>query len=60
MSKTFICKVIADPDNPEELLLDLGHTVCAEMGWQVGDVLEWIDNKDGSWILQKKNMEKSE
>jgi hypothetical protein len=44
--------VVEDPDNPGELLLDLGTELCAELGWQVGDILEWIDNKDGSWLLQ--------
>ena len=46
--------VVEDPDHPGELLLDLGTELCAELGWQVGDTLEWIDNKDGSWLLQKQ------
>ena len=31
---------------PEELM--------NEVDWHEGDVIEWIDNKDGSWTLQKK------
>ena len=54
MTQRFVCEVVQDPDNPEELLLDLGDAVCSELGWSVGDVLEWIDNKDGSWTLTKK------
>jgi DNA-binding Xre family transcriptional regulator len=46
--------VIEDPNDPEELLLDLGTELCAELGWQVGDIVEWIDQKDGSWLIQKK------
>jgi len=46
--------VVEDPDNPGELFLDLGTELCAELGWQVGDTLEWIDNKDGTWLLQKQ------
>jgi hypothetical protein len=49
-----VATVVEDPDHPGELLLDLGTELCAELGWQVGDTLEWIDNKDGSWLLQKK------
>ena len=49
-----IVNVIEDPDNPGELLLDLGHELCETMGWTVGDTIEWIDNKDGSWALRKK------
>lgn len=42
-----------NPDNPEELLLDLGTELCAELGWAVGDTVQWIDNKDGTWQLIK-------
>ena len=47
-------KIVEDPENPGEFLLDLGTELCAELGWQVGDTVEWIDNKDGSWTIQKK------
>ena len=49
-----VVQVVEDPLNPGELLLDLGLELCAEIGWKVGDTVEWIDNKDGSWLLQKK------
>ena len=26
-----------------------------ELGWKEGDVLEWIDNKDGSFFLVKSD-----
>jgi DNA-binding Xre family transcriptional regulator len=44
-------QVIEDPDNPEELLLDLGTELCEELGWKVGDTVQWIDNKDGTWQI---------
>jgi hypothetical protein len=47
-------QVIEDPDHPGELLLDLGLELCAELEWQAGDTVEWIDQEDGSWILKKK------
>ena len=46
-------QVIEDPDNPDELLLDLGTELCEELGWAVGDTVQWIDNKDGTWQLIK-------
>jgi len=49
-----VATVVEDPDHPGELLLDLGTKLCAELGWQVGDTLEWIDQKDGTWLLQKQ------
>ena len=26
-----------------------------ELGWKEGDVLQWIDNKDGSFALKKND-----
>ena len=49
-----VAKVVEDPENPGELLLDLGNELCAELGWQVGDMLEWTENPDGTWTLTKK------
>ena len=51
--KTKTVQVIEDPDNPEELLLDLGTELCEELGWKAGDTVQWIDNKDGTWQLTK-------
>ena len=49
-----VVQVVEDPDNPGELLLDLGTEVCAaQLGWQVGDTIEWIDNKDSTWLMTK-------
>ena len=47
-------QVVEDPDHPGELLLNLDHELCAEIGWKVGDTVQWIDQKDGTWLLQKK------
>ena len=47
-------QVVEDLDHhPGELLLDLGLELCAQLGWQVGDTIEWIDNKDGTWLMTK-------
>lgn len=43
----------ADPEDPEQLLLDLGTELCEQLGWQPGDQIEWTDNQDGSWTLTK-------
>ena len=48
-----VIKVIEDPDHPGELLLNLGHELCAEIGWKVGDTVQWIDQKDGTWLMTK-------
>jgi hypothetical protein len=40
-----------------EAVLEFTDEILAEAGWKEGDVLEWIDNKDGSWTLKKKEIE---
>jgi hypothetical protein len=34
---------------PDEMLKAL-----ADLGWNVNDDLEWIDNQDGTFLLKKK------
>lgn len=48
--KTWVLPVDEDGDDcvvtfPDELI--------EKTGWKVGDVLEWVDNKDGSYTLKK-------
>ena len=52
---TKIVNIVEDPDTGD-LMLDLGIELCAELGWQEGDTLEWTDNKDGSWLIQKTSL----
>ena len=51
--KTRTVQIVDDPAHPGELLLDLGNELCAELGWAVGDTVQWIDLKDGSWQIKK-------
>jgi len=44
---------ITDPDDPENVLLDLGIDLCHQLGWVEGDQLEWVDQDNGSFILRK-------
>lgn len=36
-------------------ILTFPEDFLKELGWQEGDMLEWIDNKDGSFTLVKSN-----
>jgi len=59
MSKSYKTEIVEDPDHPGEFLLDIGEA-AKNLGWQEGDTLEWIDNKDGTWTIQlKEKMNKS-
>jgi hypothetical protein len=37
-----------------ELVLPLPEGMMESQGWKHGDTIEWIDNKDGSWTMKKK------
>ena len=36
-----------------ELYIQLPTKLLKEMGWKIGDPLEWLENKDGSYTLQR-------
>lgn len=57
---TLIRRLIEDPNDPEQLILDLGQELCDELGWNVGDTLVWTDNKDGSWQIKKADPESAQ
>jgi hypothetical protein len=43
-----------DPENGD-LILPFTDEILSEVGWKAGDTIEWIDKKDGSWELRKKD-----
>ena len=59
MEKVLIMKQIVtiQEDENGELILPLGDNVCEELGWKIGDTLDWKDNGDGSWTITKKETE---
>jgi hypothetical protein len=42
-------------EDPEtgDLMLPLPQDLLDLQGWTEGDILEWVDNKNGSWSLIK-------
>ena len=53
MTKSWTVTLEEDPDTGE-LILPFNEEILKEAGWKEGDVLEWIDNKNGSWSLVKQ------
>lgn len=53
MSKSYICKVVEDPDYPGELALDIPDDLIELAGLAIGDELQWINNENGSWSIIK-------
>jgi len=41
-------------DGSGDLVLPLSDEFMSEAGWVIGDTIEWIDNKDGTWSMRKK------
>lgn len=55
MSNSWRCTVEVQYDSAaNDYYIQLTDEMLAQVGWQIGDVLEWIDNQDGSWTLTKK------
>jgi len=50
--------IVTLEEDPEtgDLILPLSDEILKGTGWKTGDVLEWIDNKNGSWTLRKKEI----
>lgn len=50
---TWILEVQQNGKN-KELYIQFPKDAISQVGWSEGDVIEWLDNGDGSWTLQKK------
>jgi hypothetical protein len=42
-------------DGSGDLILPFPDDFLEQQGWKEGDNLEWTDNQDGSWTIQKIN-----
>ena len=52
-NKSWTVTLDEDP-NTGDLIMPLPQEILDLQGWKEGDVLEWTDNKDGSWSLSRK------
>lgn len=52
MNTSWSITVEEDPETGD-LILPLPEDMLQLQGWVEGDILEWVDNKDGSWSLIK-------
>ncbi len=44
-----------DQDENGDLLLPLSEELLKSVGWKLGDIIVWNENKDGTFTLTKKN-----
>jgi hypothetical protein len=54
MNKSWTVTLEEDPETGD-LILPLSDEILEGSGMALGDTVEWIDNKDGSWTLRKKD-----
>ena len=57
-AKSWTLTIEQDPETGD-LVLPFTPEILDELGWKEGDVLDWVDNKDGSWSLVKKKSKKN-
>jgi len=50
----WILDIDEDPTTGDAVLT-FPPDLLEQAGWKEGDTLAWIDNKDGTWTLQKVN-----
>ena len=53
-SKSWTLTVEEDPDTGDSMLT-FPPDLLESAGWKEGDTLEWHDQGDGAWKLNKKN-----
>jgi len=46
--------VTFEEDKDGNLVLPISDEMMEELGWKIGDTINWTDNKDGSWTMSKK------
>ena len=51
---TWTLDVKEDPETGDRIL-EFPDDLMEQAGWKEGDTIEWIDNKNGSWTLRKKD-----
>lgn len=54
-SKIWTTNVEVDEDG--EYLLTFPPELLEHVGWNIGDVLDWTDNKDGTFTIKRKDDE---
>ena len=49
--------VTLEEDKDGNLILPISDEMMAELGWKIGDTINWNDNEDGSWTMSKLETE---
>lgn len=55
--KKYIFDIVNAEDGTDDVVLQLTDEFCKEEDWRPGDIIQWDDNKDGSYTLINKSRE---
>jgi bifunctional DNA-binding transcriptional regulator/antitoxin component of YhaV-PrlF toxin-antitoxin module len=55
LEKTWSVNVGYDVEE-DNYYLPLPDSMCAQLEWNIGDILEWVDNGDKTYTLRKKEI----
>ena len=50
--------IYLEKDENGDTIIPLSNELCDELGWKVGDNIQWIDNGDGTWTMKKQEVKK--
>lgn len=53
MNQIYESKIIENPENTDECILEFSDEMIAELGWQIGDTLNWDLQDDGTVVITK-------
>lgn len=57
MNNTIWTVTVEEDPETGEIILPLPQELLESKGWKDGDEFEWIDNRDGTWTLEKVDTE---
>lgn len=40
-------------------VLQIPDNMLEQLGWKEGDILEWVENEDGSFVLKKHDVDRT-
>ena len=46
-------ETIVEKDENNELVIPFDEDLMSEIGWEIGDIIQWTENENGSFTLTR-------
>jgi adenine specific DNA methylase Mod len=46
-------ETIVEKDENNELVIPFDEELMSEIGWEIGDIIQWTENENGSFTLTR-------